>query len=862
MADLVARLKVDSSEYDAKIKRAAQGLQHFVQYQHEAGDVIGRLVGNTRKYVESLGSMETVSKTARGRVAELTSAFTDLRAVYNSLSDEEKNTKGGFGETLNKQLEILKGRINDAKSELQSIDQELGNTKQSEDKTAGGLEGLTSALGINITKLAGWGAALGAAKGALEVAKDAFFASEQNLDDWDRMVYSAQSTYEGFLTALNTGDVSGFLGRINQIVKAASEAYDALDALSTQKALNNPAIQVQQAENARMQAMIRTKRYIAPLDGRPAAMQNGQLLTNAQLKALERHLENGMKTLNTYIKKEVAATTRAIEALYNEQAQRLGMSRKEFLEGTANYDVFKDRLDKAKKYYEFESEHTKTLTQTTSSGVAYTTRLRDEAVNPYTAYKNWNVFRDDGELFKKINELIDQRAAAMTQSFSQQAGTYKSINRLEGIKPGFEKETDKDKAQKAVNDALLNYQQAIDKAALELKSGAITEADVKKKNLSAQEALYDAYGKAYATYADPKYKEAQEKAATEIIKLGGEVKNTSEAQEAQKKAARELEQAQKKAAEEEKKRALMVARWSTASTGSIESLKKDLQKRQSTTAVGSAEFNALQTNIVDISSLQTLINAALKSGLTIDPEIPNMLMQQIVGGKDIDNRVWEELQKQLNERLKEMNLDPLELDFNTGEGKSSKKSTLTEDSKKVIGGLSSVASGLQQMGVELPQEVQQVIGVIQGAMTILEGINTVIGVTQTTALTANTAALFALTSALWANTGMQILPFAGGGIVPHFADGGLIGRAASGMLVGNNMSGDNLRMPVVGGGMIGINDGELILNKAQQGVIANDLVNGGMGGLHMTLRASGENLIAAIEATGKRKGYGELCWWR
>ena len=121
MADLITRLKVDSTEYDSKIKRATQGIQHFVQSAHDSGDVIGRLVGDTRKYVEGLGNMATVSTTARGRLNELTAAFTDLRAVYNSLSDEEKKSKGGFGETLNKQLEILKGRINDAKNEISGL---------------------------------------------------------------------------------------------------------------------------------------------------------------------------------------------------------------------------------------------------------------------------------------------------------------------------------------------------------------------------------------------------------------------------------------------------------------------------------------------------------------------------------------------------------------------------------------------------------------------------------------------------------------------------------------------------------------------------------------------------------------------
>ena len=271
MADLITRLKVDSTEYDAKIKRA---------------DVIGRLLGDTKKYVESLGNMATVSTTARGRLNELTAAFTDLRSVYNSLSEEEKSAKGGFGQELNKQLEILKGRINDTKNELKGIDQELGNTKQAEDGAKGGLEGLTSALGINVKSLAGWGAALTAGKVALDVAKDAFFANESTVDDWGRTVESAKGIYEGFLQSLNTGDISGFLNNISQITAAAREAYNALDELGTRQTILNPERAKLQARSTELKATIR----------REGANSAAGKAAAAELKALEKPLTEAWKT--------------------------------------------------------------------------------------------------------------------------------------------------------------------------------------------------------------------------------------------------------------------------------------------------------------------------------------------------------------------------------------------------------------------------------------------------------------------------------------------------------------------------------------------------------------------------------------
>ena len=252
MADMIARLKVDSSEYDAKIKRAAQGLQHFVNTCHEQGDVIGRVLGDTRKYVESLGNMGTVATTVRGRIAELTSGFIEIKSVYNSLSEEEKNAP--FGKELSKQLDIMKGRITDAKKELADINKELEQTDTDGKNLGGVIDQLAGKFGISTKSLMGWGAAIGAGTTALKVAKDAFFANEEQLDEWGRTVESASSLYDGFLNALNTGDISGYLSRIGEITQAARDAYNALDALNTFNAFNQ--INVEKTRTGMTEAIV------------------------------------------------------------------------------------------------------------------------------------------------------------------------------------------------------------------------------------------------------------------------------------------------------------------------------------------------------------------------------------------------------------------------------------------------------------------------------------------------------------------------------------------------------------------------------------------------------------------------------
>ena len=105
------------------------------------------------------------------------------------------------------------------------------------------LDDFTKGIGISAKAFSGMAVSVAAVTGALKVAKDAFFANETQLDDWNRAIQSAEGVYKGFLNALNTGDISGFLASIDTITEAAKAAYDALDNLSTFNAFNRVNLQ-------------------------------------------------------------------------------------------------------------------------------------------------------------------------------------------------------------------------------------------------------------------------------------------------------------------------------------------------------------------------------------------------------------------------------------------------------------------------------------------------------------------------------------------------------------------------------------------------------------------------------------------
>jgi DNA repair exonuclease SbcCD ATPase subunit len=179
--------------------------------------------------------------------------FTELSVQYKQLTDEEKQSP--FGQALASSLDQLKSRCNEAKKQLDSVNAELGNTKTAEGDAKSGIEGLTSALGINLKSLVGWGAALSAGKIALDVVKDAFFASESNIDEWGRTVEGAKGAYDVFLQTINSGNWSNFFQNLSTAVQGARDLYDALDRLGSVKSNNQAAIAIQQQQVAQLRLM-------------------------------------------------------------------------------------------------------------------------------------------------------------------------------------------------------------------------------------------------------------------------------------------------------------------------------------------------------------------------------------------------------------------------------------------------------------------------------------------------------------------------------------------------------------------------------------------------------------------------------
>ena len=419
---------------------------------------------------------------------------------------------------------------------------------------------------------------------------------------------------------------------------------------------------------------------------------------------------------------------------------------------------------------------------------------------------------------------------------------------------GVHKETDAERAQKEVANALAAYNQTITQRNLAMESGIMDTLSAEKAEMSAKKRLMDAYAKAYDTYADPKYKDAYAKTADEYVKLGIVIKATEDGQKAAAEASKEAAKAQEKLAKEAEKEAEQWASYRSMGSKGIGDYISMLRKQQSTTAIGSDEYNKLGANILDATTFQNIITEAANRGidmmaLGIDKKA---LWETIIGGEDIIDDAWRGVIDILNANISDTDLDTLELDVKTG-SVSSKKREKGEDNltkaSKALSAIGSIKGGLESIGVKIPGSIDKLMNVMQGVISVVQGVQTVVSIFSTTTETANTvatgvntAALTALTTAIWANTATSIIPgFANSGIVPH---------AANGMYVpGRHFSND--MTPVMA------NAGELILNRAAQGNIASQLTApqyGGGGNPYVT----GEMIFMGLTSYLRRTGRGEI----
>lgn len=154
--------------------------------------------------------------------------------------------------------------------------------------------------------------------------------------------------------------------------------------------------------------------------------------------------------------------------------------------------------------------------------------------------------------------------------------------------------------------------------------------------------------------------------------------------------------------------------------------------------------------------------------------------------------------------------------------------------RDITSSVSGILNGIQNMGIEIPEEISRAFGILQTMSSVLTAILTITTLIKGEQEIQTGASIF-----------KAIFQFAAGGVV----------RAAGGYEVPGNYGYD--AVPAL------LQSGELVLNKSQQGVLAATLQDSSAGNRQTLLaKVKGTDLIVMLDRTGRMTGKGELAFWK
>lgn len=178
MADVITRFKLETTQFDSKLRDAAKELRDVAKEAERGGKDFNNFSQKSVEAARSLGNVASGAKNTKDRVKDLVGAYNDAAKAYNSLTQAQQQSD--FGKALAQSIGQLKDRISEAKQELYGLNDAVG-------KSGGGgllaglggkMEGALAVFGGNLmTKAAGWAASLASEMG--EVVQQGIEISRQ-----------------------------------------------------------------------------------------------------------------------------------------------------------------------------------------------------------------------------------------------------------------------------------------------------------------------------------------------------------------------------------------------------------------------------------------------------------------------------------------------------------------------------------------------------------------------------------------------------------------------------------------------------------------------------------------------------------
>ena len=893
MADSILRLRVEDKEYNASLKQARQGLLALQQALQQSGATFQNVDKATVEYARGLGRMETTAKTAKGRIGEMTSAFTDLRMQYKQLSDAEKNSP--FGKAMNQSLNELRGRIQETKKQMSDVDNELKAAKVDTTDFSGVIGELGSKLGVSselmgvlTTGTMGYAAAIGASVTAVIAATKAWVDYNSELAKQTQI-----TTVTTGLSGGNAGDMTSF-GRsvastygvdfrevinaantlMQQFGKSGEEAMQIIrDGMQGMVQGDGPKLlsMIQQYAPSFRDAGISAKQLVAIIQNSEGGIftdqnmnaivmgiKNLRLMTNATAEALQKvgiNSEEMTQKLNDGSITIFDAMRQVSEAI-----ERTGSSSQ--AAGEVMQQVFGRQGTAAgtnlgKAIASLNTNLDETKLQTGSLGKEFA-KLQKSSEDLENAMRDCFGFTEIDDLEAKLRTTFNNSLTKVIDGVAKLKNIWEEFENLVGRNVAANSfKLLAARITQMLHPMMLVYNEAAKLFALFGSDSGRGGSWFKKIgdtiNSSIDNMVLTATGQTGGGgggYVPPAGggggrggrggggRGGGSTTTPEYVPVEGSIDyQTALVADLQK---------QWKAAADDDSRARIKSQIDAATKelekmqGKVEDIDLSKMFPEGSMATGDdrSPSERMRDSVlaamsdknaaVDETTMRTLMQTAIENGIDgIDWDTINRMMWE---GMDIPDDVWEGVLAQINEKLAELDIKPIEIDFSTGNVKKQAKE-MNKDWQAAASAIQAVGSAMT--AIEDP--AAKVLGTIAQAVATM-------------------ALSYSQASLATSNQGWGWIAFAATGLATMLSSIAAIksatkGFANGGIVPGNSFSGDNVEANV--------NSGELILSRSQQDSIAAQLQGGGMQNLNLTATVTGEQIRLALNNTGRRTGNGE-----
>ena len=810
----VIYLKVESKFYDDKLKRAVQGMQHFEQQCEQAGKSLSDADKKTVEYVRALGDMGTVSTTTKGKLNELSNAFTELTLQYNNFTEEEKKSPIGVG--LLKSLDLIKGRVVELKEQLSAVQGDLGGTlssaaNASSGAPSGGID--ASKLGISPEVLKQLGSEMGklgpiagtvgkaitGAFGPIAAVIAAVVAVFKQLTEAYQRNSEAMEVL-GNVTAPFKALWQQIQRLFDDLVKAdvelyqslgkTTEGFSALDAVA--KTLSSALVVVRGAIAVIKTAIINVAEGVDALSQKVRGAIQGSKVQSffKNIKdTIEGLFSRMMKWVGEFAKSDLGKRFH-LDTLYNDLKKIIG-AQDELTESNR-------KISSAEKQLE---EQQRRLNESIAKRKTSIAKLRADASNTSKSPEERKGMLEKAEKLEKQNLqdtiTLRQKELELIQLKNSLTAT------------GDAGENAESQAKIALEEAKANFYNSEKSLNRQMSGVDSTAKNEAKSETSLQKAKYE------------------EDMAAQIAALDRMAMNEQEYEDAVYKIKHEtLEKIAKLYDEETEDHAK-----ANAKVYELETQHQEKMVQLKAKADREAKQEQAKNAQLDNKILGGLTSAAKSINWTAADLGTTGIKTKINAGIDITEDEWKVFEDRINERLKELHLDPISIDFETGNVETVAKGT-TDAWNAAAAAVNNVGSALQQ--IEDP--AAKVAGIVMQAVA-----NIALGFAQAVASPATGAAgVFGWIAAATAGLATMVSTIAAvKSATQGFAEGGMVG--------GNSYSGDNI--------VARLNSGEGVLTaQGVQNAAAMANSSNPMQNLQLSTEISGTNLRIVLNNDNRSKG--------